>query len=71
MPRVGWTVVAGSVAAMVVVFVVVTLGVGAVSDSYRVGAVLGVFCAAWGGVGFGVMFSGALAVLREDATDMR
>lgn len=63
--RVGSRVVVGSFAAMVVVFALVTVGVGAVTDSFAVGALMGLFCAGWGGIGFGMMFSGALAVLRE------
>jgi hypothetical protein len=57
--------------AMIVVFAVVTLGIGAVADSYGVGAVLGAFCAMWGGIGFGVMFSGAVAVLRDEEEQPR
>jgi hypothetical protein len=67
---VGWSVLAGSVTAMVAVFAIVTLGVGAVTESHRMGALMGAFCAGWGGVGFGVMFGGALAVLREDPGDV-
>ena len=47
-------------------FVLVTLGAGSVADSYTTGALLGLFCAGWGGVGFGVMLSGALALLKEE-----
>ena len=56
---------------MVAVFIVVTLGIGAVSESYSVGATLGLFCAFWGGIGFGVMFSGAVAVLRDGSEQPR
>jgi hypothetical protein len=69
--RIGWSVFAGSVAATLLVFVLVTLGAGAVAGSYGVGAVLGAFCAGWGGIGFGVMFSGALAIPEDDRRPLR
>jgi hypothetical protein len=64
--RVGRTVIFGGVLAVLAVFAVVTVGIGAVVDNYAVGAVLGAFCAMWGGIGFGVMLAGAVALLRED-----
>lgn len=60
---VGATVILASIAAIVVIFAVVTIGIGIVVESFAVGAVLGAFCAVWAGIGFGVMASGAIAVL--------
>jgi hypothetical protein len=60
------TVLLGGILAVLAVFAAVTVGIGAVVDDYAVGAVLGAFCAMWGGIGFGVMLSGALALLRDE-----
>ncbi len=69
--RIGRAVAGGTVMAMATVFALVSLGVGAVTGSIGTGALMGAFCAGWGGVGFGVMFSGALAVLRHPDSDAR
>lgn len=45
----GRAVLISSVAAAVVVFTAVTLGIGTAIDNYRAGAVLGAFCSAWVG----------------------
>lgn len=62
----GRAVLISSVAAAVVVFTTVTLGIGTAIDNYRAGAVLGAFCSAWVGPGFGAMVAGVLQALDHD-----
>jgi hypothetical protein len=51
------------------VFALVTLAGGAVGSGYGSGAALGVFCALWGGPGFGVMVACALHALRAESAE--
>ena len=62
----GRAVLIGSIAAAITVFTIVAVGIGATIGNYGAGAVLGAFCAAWVGPGFGVMVAGVMHAIDHD-----
>lgn len=63
---IGRAVVGGVIGGAIGVFLLVALGDWAVTGSFGQGAVLGAFCALWGGPGFGIMAGSAAHALRAE-----
>jgi hypothetical protein len=59
--------VVGSIAAAIAIFLIIAGGMWAVTGDLGESAVLGAFCAVWGGPGFGVIGGGVLRILQQEA----
>jgi hypothetical protein len=63
---IGKAVVVGVVGGTIAIFLLVALGVWGITGSFGGGAVMGAFCALWGGPGFGIMAGSAGHALQAE-----